>query len=85
MVRSLDNVGGEMSDKEIIATVRKILDALHHPDTGFNAFRKELRKQHLKQEEYEQRIADKEYELAARYGMTRENTHDEIKFQVLKR
>jgi hypothetical protein len=82
MVRSLDNVGGEMSDKEIIATVRKILDALHHPDTGFNAFRKELRKQHLKQEEYERRIADKEYELAARYGMTRENTHDEIKFRL---
>lgn len=36
------------TDEQIIATVRKILDALHDPDTGFNAFRKELREQHLK-------------------------------------
>lgn len=36
------------TDEQIIATVRKILDALHDPDIGFNAFRKELREQHIK-------------------------------------
>lgn len=66
------------TDEQIIATVRKILDALHNPDTGFNAFRKELREQHLKKDEYEQAIIDKEYELAKKYGLTKDNNRDEI-------
>ena len=70
------------TDEQIIATVRKILDALHDPDTGFNAFRKELREQHLKKEEYEQRIVDKEYELAEKYGLTKANNRDEVKFKL---
>ena len=70
------------TDKQIIATVRKILDALHDPNTGFNAFRKELREQHLKKDEYEQRIVDKEYELAEKYGLTKDNNKDEVKFKL---
>ena len=70
------------TDEQIIATVRKILDALHDPDTGFNAFRKELREQHLKKDEYEQAIVDKEYELAKKYGLTKANSKDEVKFKL---
>lgn len=70
------------TDEQIIATVRKILDALHNPDTGFNAFRKELREQHLKKDEYEQAIVDKEYELARKYGLTKANNKDEVKFKL---
>ena len=70
------------TDAQIIATVRKILDILHDPNTGFNAFRKELREKNLKKDEYEQAIVDKEYELAAKYGKTRANNHSEIKFSL---
>ena len=70
------------TDEQIIATIRKILDVLHDPSTGFNAFRKELREQNLNKDEFEQRIADKEYELAAKYGLTRENNRSEIIFRL---
>ena len=70
------------SDEQIIATIRKILDTLHDPNNGFNAFRNELRKQQLTKQEYEQRIVDKEYEIAAKYGMTKQNGRDEIKFRL---
>ena len=72
----------KQTDEQIIASVRKILDELHNPDTGFNAFRKELREQHLKKEECEQRIIDKEYELAKKYGLTKANNRDEVKFKL---
>lgn len=71
-----------MTDDQIIATVRKILDVLHDPDVGFNAFRKELRKQNLTKDEYEQCIVDKEYELAAKYGITKQASRDEVKFRI---
>lgn len=73
----------KQSDEQIIATVRKILDILHDPNTGFNAFRKELRNQGLKtDDEQKQPIVDKELELAEKYGLTKENDADEIKFRL---
>ncbi len=71
-----------MTDKQIIATVRKILDVLHDPDTGFNAFRKELRNKKLSETEYKQAITDKQYEIASKYGLTRENNESEVKFSL---
>lgn len=71
-----------MTDKQIIATVRKILDVLHDPDEGFNAFRKELRNKKLSESEYAQAIIDKQYELAAKYGLTKESNDTEVKFRL---
>ncbi|MCQ2599611.1 MAG: hypothetical protein MJ187_04555 [Alphaproteobacteria bacterium] len=70
------------TDEYIVATVRKILDVLHDTKTGFNAFRNELKKQHLKRNEYEKRIIDKQYELGEKYGLTHENSINEVKFRL---
>ena len=70
------------TDEQIIATVRKILDVLHDPDKGFNAFREELRNKKLSEKEYEQAIIDKQYEIAAKYGLTKENNESEVKFRL---
>jgi hypothetical protein len=70
------------TDEQIIATIRKILDVLHDPDKGFNAFRKELRSKKLSEKEYEDAIIDKQYEIAAKYGLTKENNESEVKFRL---
>jgi len=71
------------TDEQIIATVREILDELHDPNTGFNAFRKGLREQGIKEKEEQMPyIIAKELELAAKYGLTKENSADEIKFRL---
>ena len=73
-----------MTDQEIIATIRKILDVLHDPKTGFKAFFNELEAQGLKRKdvEYQQRVTDKQYELAAKYGLTKDNDSSEVKFRL---
>ena len=70
------------TDEQIIATVRKILDILHDPNKGFNAFRRELRNKKLSESEYKQAIIDKQYELAAKYGLTRESNDTDVKFRL---
>lgn len=73
----------QKTDEQVIATIRDILDILHDSEKGFNAFRKELRSQGLKtNDEQKQPIIDKELELATKYGMTKENDADEIKFRL---
>ena len=57
------------SDEQIIATVRKILDILHDPKTGFNGFRRDLSELKLEKNEYEAQIDAKLDEIAKKHGM----------------
>lgn len=69
------------TDEQIITTIREILEKLHDPHTGFNGFRNELKEQHLKKDEHDKRILQKEIEIASQYGLEKAD-FDEQKFRI---
>ena len=70
------------TDEQIIATIRKILDVLHDPKTGWQSKRDKLRQKYKDNKEYEQAKTDLLFEITKPYGATEQSSKTDMDFML---